>query len=141
MTTVWRHGMQVYEVNRKLLQEHAAPLMAVNLHGVAVDREELNMDVSKKPVKGKLSAHGTLQLLHCRWGLLTCKSVSDQVTTCRKPSLTTLCHYVWLTGLPTRQTYRKTLAHLVKLVSMIGGSQKVYTCSMLSAIYGALCNA
>lgn len=44
---------QVYEVNRKLLQEHAAPLMAVYLHGVAVVREELNMDVSKKPVKGR----------------------------------------------------------------------------------------
>ena len=28
-------------------------------------------------------------------------------------------------GLPTRQTYRKTLAHLVKLVNMIGGSRKV----------------
>lgn len=39
-------------MNKKLLQEHAAPLMAVYLHGVAVVREELNMDVSKKPVKG-----------------------------------------------------------------------------------------
>ena len=46
----------MYEVNRKLLQEHAAPLMAVYLHGVAVVREELNMDVSKKPVKGRPAA-------------------------------------------------------------------------------------
>lgn len=52
--------MQVYEVNKKLLQEHAAPLMAVYLHGVAVVREELNMDVSKKPVKGRPPAHDTL---------------------------------------------------------------------------------
>lgn len=71
---------QVYEVNRKLLQEHAAPLMAVYLHGVAVVRQELNMDVGGKSIKGP----------------------------------------------PTRQTYRKTLAHLVKLVNMIGGSPKVY---------------
>ncbi|KAL3145434.1 hypothetical protein ABBQ38_001680 [Trebouxia sp. C0009 RCD-2024] len=71
---------QVYEVNRKLLQEHAAPLMAVYLHGVAVVRQELNMDVGRKSI----------------------------------------------TGPPTRQTYRKTLAHLVKLVNMIGGSRKVY---------------
>lgn len=71
---------QVYEVNRKLLQEHAAPLMAVYLHGVAVVRQELNMDVARKSIKGP----------------------------------------------PTRQTYRKTLAHLVKLVNMIGGSPKVY---------------
>ena len=64
MITLWHHGLQVYEVNKKLLQEHAAPLMAVYLHGVAVVREELNMDVSKKPVKGRLPAHGVLQLLH-----------------------------------------------------------------------------
>lgn len=51
---------QVYEVNRKLLQEHVAPLMAVYLHGVAVVREELNMDVSKKPVKGR---HSTCMLI------------------------------------------------------------------------------
>lgn len=53
----WHGGAQVYEVNRKLLQEHAAPLMAVYLHGVAVVREELNMDVSKKPVKGEHPGH------------------------------------------------------------------------------------
>lgn len=44
--------VQVYEVNRKLLQEHAAPLMAVYLHGVAVVRQELNMDVGGKTIKG-----------------------------------------------------------------------------------------
>ena len=45
-------ALQVYEVNRKLLQEHAAPLMAVYLHGVAVVRQELNMDVARKSIKG-----------------------------------------------------------------------------------------
>ena len=39
-------------MNKKLLQEHAAPLMAVYLHGVAVVRQELNMDVARKSVKG-----------------------------------------------------------------------------------------
>ena len=39
-------------MNRKLLQEHAAPLMAVYLHGVAVVRQELNMDVARNSVKG-----------------------------------------------------------------------------------------
>ena len=43
----------MYEVNRKLLQEHAAPLMAVYLHGVAVVRQELNMDVGRKSITGK----------------------------------------------------------------------------------------
>ena len=47
-------------MNRKLLQEHAAPLMAVYLHGVAVVREELNMDVSKKLVKGRHAAQALL---------------------------------------------------------------------------------
>ena len=47
-----RVDVQVYEVNRKLLQEHAAPLMAVYLHGVAVVRQELNMDVGRKAIKG-----------------------------------------------------------------------------------------
>ena len=42
----------MYEVNRKLLQEHAAPLMAVYLHGVAVVRQELNMDVGRKSITG-----------------------------------------------------------------------------------------
>ncbi len=46
--------VQVYEVNKKLLQEHAAPLMAVYLHGVAVVRQELNMDVGRKSIKGML---------------------------------------------------------------------------------------
>ena len=45
-------SLQVYEVNRKLLQEHAAPLMAVYLHGVAVVRQELNMDVGRKSITG-----------------------------------------------------------------------------------------
>lgn len=45
--------VQVYEVNRKLLQEHAAPLMAVYLHGVAVVRQELNMDVGGKTITGR----------------------------------------------------------------------------------------
>jgi len=48
----WAGMVQVYEVNRKLLQEHAAPLMAVYLHGVAVVRQELNMDVGGKSIKG-----------------------------------------------------------------------------------------
>ncbi len=48
----WAGMVQVYEVNRKLLQEHAAPLMAVYLHGVAVVRQELNMDVGGKTIKG-----------------------------------------------------------------------------------------
>ena len=43
----------MYEVNRKLLQEHAAPLMAVYLHGVAVVRQELNMDVGRKSITGE----------------------------------------------------------------------------------------
>ncbi len=37
------------------------------------------------------------------------------------------CDVVFHAGPPTRQTYRKTLAHLVKLVNMIGGSPKVNT--------------
>ena len=45
-------SLQVYEVNRKLLQEHAAPLMAVYLHGVAVVRQELNMDVGRRSITG-----------------------------------------------------------------------------------------
>lgn len=49
---LWAVRMQVYEVNRKLLQEHAAPLMAVYLHGVAVVRQELNMDVGRKSITG-----------------------------------------------------------------------------------------
>jgi len=55
--------VQVYEVNRKLLQEHAAPLMAVYLHGVAVVRQELNMDVGGKTIKGvtKLLCRVTLK--------------------------------------------------------------------------------
>ena len=57
--------VQVYEVNRKLLQEHAAPLMAVYLHGVAVVRQELNMDVGGKTIKGvtKLLCLVTLETL------------------------------------------------------------------------------
>ena len=55
-----RVALQVYEVNKKLLQEHAAPLMAIYLHGVAVVREELNMDVYKKLVKGERHCQVTL---------------------------------------------------------------------------------
>ena len=54
----WAGMVQVYEVNRKLLQEHAAPLMAVYLHGVAVVRQELNMDVGGKSIKGMTSHVG-----------------------------------------------------------------------------------
>lgn len=58
--------MQVYEVNRKLLQEHAAPLMAVYLHGVAVVRQELNMDVGGKSIKGVPIMHTTPYATTCR---------------------------------------------------------------------------
>ncbi len=64
--------VQVYEVNRKLLQEHAAPLMAVYLHGVAVVRQELNMDVGGKPIKG------TTKLM-CLVTLKTCLSCTAAV--------------------------------------------------------------
>lgn len=57
LTCVQCLSVQVYEVNRKLLQEHAAPLMAVYLHGVAVVRQELNMDVGRKSITGERAFH------------------------------------------------------------------------------------
>ena len=57
-------GLQVYEVNRKLLQEHAAPLMAVYLHGVAVVRQELSMDVGRKSITG-LHPFGLSPVIQC----------------------------------------------------------------------------
>ena len=63
----------MYEVNRKLLQEHAAPLMAVYLHGVAVVRQELNMDVGRKSITGKADLHSTLQCLS--WKMRTSLSL------------------------------------------------------------------
>lgn len=53
----------MYEVNRKLLQQHAAPLMAVYLHGVAVVRQELNMDVGLKSITGLPCRPHTLRCL------------------------------------------------------------------------------